>query len=164
MTLTKRIFLIITVLLSCVSCDQGTKSLAESLLSQHEVLSFLGDTFRIQLAHNTGAFLSMGSALPEAWRAGIFSAGVSVMLLGLLAYILFAKSHSSVELLALSLLLAGGIGNLIDRVMFGYVIDFMNIGIGSIRTGIFNVADIAVTFGVLLLIAELVLSPEKEKY
>ncbi|NOU23715.1 MAG: signal peptidase II, partial [Methyloglobulus sp.] len=55
---------------------------------------------------------------------------------------------------AYSLLLAGGAGNLIDRVMCGYVVDFMNIGVGSLRTGIFNVADIAVSVGVLILIAD----------
>lgn len=156
MTIYKRIILLIIVLLVCVSCDQGTKSMAESFLTKTEVWSFWGDSVRLQLAHNTGAFLSLGAALPDAWRAGLFSAGVAFMLIVLMGYILFSKTLSSLEIIALTLMLAGGIGNLIDRVLFGYVVDFMNIGVGTLRTGVFNVADMAVSAGVLLLFADMV--------
>lgn len=145
-----------TVLLICVSCDQGTKSIAESYLPKTEVWSFWGDTVRLQLAHNSGAFLSLGAALPDAWRAGLFSADVALLLIVLMGYILFSKSLSSLEIIALTLMLAGGVGNLIDRVLFGYVVDFMNIGVGALRTGVFNVADMAVSVGVLLLFADMV--------
>lgn len=154
MTITKRIILIIIVLVSCVACDQTTKSVAQSFLSEAQVWSFLGDTVRLQLAHNTGAFLSLGAALPEASRTWIFLVGTGGFLLVLLGFTLFSKSASTVEILAYSLLLAGGVGNLIDRVMYGYVVDFLNIGIGPLRTGVFNVADIAVSVGVLILIAD----------
>ncbi len=152
MKITKRIFLILTVLITCVGCDQATKAVAETYLTENQPWSFWGDTFRLQLAHNTGAFLSLGSALPEAWRAGIFSFGVSIFLAVLCAYILFAKVISKLELSALSLLLAGGIGNLVDRIAYGYVVDFMNVGIGSLRSGIFNVADVAVSVGIVILL------------
>jgi signal peptidase II len=151
-TITKRIILLITILLTCVSCDQGTKSVAELYLSESEALTFLGDTIRFQLAHNSGVFLSLGSSLPQVWRAGLFSTGVGLMLMLLAAYILFSKSLSPLELIGLTLMLAGGFGNLLDRVLFGYVIDFMNIGIGTLRTGVFNVADVAVSIGVSMLI------------
>ncbi|MBM4206711.1 MAG: signal peptidase II [Gammaproteobacteria bacterium] len=156
MTINKRIILLMTVLLICVSCDQGTKSIAESYLPKTEVWSFWGDTVRLQLAHNSGAFLSLGAALPDAWRAGLFSAGVALLLIVLMGYILFSKSLSSLEIIALTLMLAGGVGNLIDRMLFGYVVDFMNIGVGALRTGVFNVADMAVSAGVLLLFADMV--------
>jgi signal peptidase II len=56
---------------------------------------------------------------------------------------------------AWSLVLSGGVGNLLDRVLHdGRVIDFMNLGRGNLRTGIFNVADMCITFGVLLLILQ----------
>jgi signal peptidase II len=154
MTITKRFALIVAILISCVGCDQATKIAAQLWLPESQVWSFLGDTFRLQLAHNTGAFLSLGSALPEAWRAAIFSIGTGGLLLVLLGYTLFSKSATSLEILAYSLLLAGGVGNLADRVMCGYVVDFMNIGIGSLRTGIFNVADIGISVGALMLMFE----------
>lgn len=154
MTITKRFFLIFVVLVSCVGCDQTTKSVAKSFLSETEVLSFFGDTVRLQLAHNQDAFLGMGASLPAAWREVIFSFGVGAILLTLLGYVLLSKSVSRSAIIAFALLFAGGVGNLIDRLMFsGYVVDFINIGIGSLRTGVFNVADIAVTAGVLILFA-----------
>lgn len=76
------------------------------------------------------------------------------MLMALVFLTLFSKSASPTSILAyVLLLLAGGLGNLIDRVMYGgYVVDFINIGIGPLRTGVFNVADVVVVAGALLLL------------
>lgn len=155
MSIAKRLVMIFSVLVSCVGCDQSTKSVAQSMLSETAGWSFLGDTVRFQLAHNPGAFLGLGASLPEAWRVGVLSICVAGMLVALLGYTLFAKSVSPSSIFAIALLLAGGVGNLIDRLMYdGYVIDFINIGIGPLRTGIFNVADIAVTAGVLIFMVD----------
>ncbi|OHX37036.1 signal peptidase II [Methylomonas sp. LWB] len=153
MKLSKRIVLTVIVLISCVGCDQVTKSVAQSFLSETEVWSFCGDVVRLQVAHNHGAFLGLGSSFPENLRDGLFSLGVAGMLVFLLGYILFSKSASPSSILAYTLLLAGGLGNLIDRLIYGgYVVDFINIGIGPIRTGVFNLADVVVVVGALLLI------------
>lgn len=75
------------------------------------------------------------------------------LLAGLLVYLLRKNDLDSVTLIGCSLILAGGIGNLIDRVVFnGVVTDFLNIGIGSLRTGIFNIADVVIMLGVGLVI------------
>jgi signal peptidase II len=153
MNITKRIILIFIVLVSCVGCDQATKSVAQSFLSETEVWSFWGDTVRLQLAHNHGAFLGLGSSFPETLRDGLFSVGVALMLPALLFYTLFSRSVSPPTILAFALLLAGGLGNLIDRLMYGgYVVDFINIGAGPIRSGVFNVADVIVVVGALILV------------
>ena len=152
MRLVKRFIVIMVVLISCVGCDQVTKSAAQSHLSETDSRSFLGDTVRLQLAYNAGGFLGLGASLPAQWRVGLFSVGVLMLLLLLLNYALFVKAISVPMLLAFALLLAGGVGNLADRLLYeGVVVDFINIGIGRVRTGIFNVADIAVTAGVLAL-------------
>lgn len=153
MNLSKRVVLTLIVLISCVGCDQASKSVAKSLLSETAVWSFWGDTLRLQLANNHGAFLSLGSSLPEKLRDGLLSLGVAGMLSALLSYILFSKSASPSSILAYALLLAGGVSNLIDRLMYGgYVVDFINIGIGPIRTGVSNVADVVVVAGALMLL------------
>lgn len=153
MKLSKRIVLTVIVLISCVGCDQASKSVVQSLLSETDVWSFWGDTVRLQLAHNHGAFLSLGSSFPENLRDGLFSLGVAGILIALLGYILFSKLASPSSILAYALLLAGGLGNLIDRVMYGgYVVDFINIGVGPLRTGVFNVADVVVVVGALMLL------------
>jgi len=156
MNLAKRMVLTFIVLISCVGCDQASKSVAQSLLSETEVWSFWGDVVRLQVAHNHGAFLGLGSSLPETLRDGVFSFGIAGMLMALLFQALFSKSASPSSILAYALLSAGGLGNLIDRLMYGgYVVDFINMGIGPIRTGVFNVADVIVVVGVLILVVDM---------
>jgi len=142
------------VLFACVGCDQWTKKLATEHLQQIRPMSFLGDTLRIQYAENPGAFLGAGAQLPENARFWILVVLNAVFLVVIAAVIVVKRPFDRVQTLALALLLAGGIGNLIDRVFHGgLVIDFLNMGIGSLRTGIFNVADMAVlaAFGLLIL-------------
>ncbi len=156
MSIVKRLLLILLVLVACVGCDQSTKSIAEARLPRIRPLSLLSDTLRLQVAHNEGSFLSLGASAPKAWRLATLRIGVSAMLLALLAYALLVESRPAPRFVfALALVLAGGASNLIDRFTNdGYVVDFINVGIGPVRTGIFNVADIAITAGVLLLFAE----------
>ena len=98
--------------------------------------------------------MSLGASAPENLRYVIFTVLVGIILLGFTVVLFKAKNANVPTTIALSFVLGGGIGNLIDRILNdGRVIDFLNIGVGSIRTGIFNVADIAVTFGVLLLVS-----------
>jgi len=152
MSLVKRLCLILFILVACVGCDQATKVYAEAKLPKAQALSFLADTVRLQVAHNEGAFLSLGASLPKTWRVAGLRVGVGAMLLVLLAYALWVAAPSLSFILALALILAGGASNLIDRFAHaGYVIDFINLGLGPIRTGIFNIADIAITVGVFML-------------
>ena len=148
-----RLALISLVLLFSVGCDQVTKHAARLHLKGAESHSYLGDTFRLTYAENQGAFLSAGASLPEGARMAIFVGFVSLFLIGFLVWMLRTKSLDRMSLIACSLLIGGGIGNLIDRVVFdGRVTDFMNMGIGSVRTGIFNVADIWIIAGVVMLL------------
>ncbi len=152
-TAKKRFVLVFFVLVSCVGCDQVTKSVAKSFLADGGVWSILGDSVRLQVAHNSGSFLSFGTWLPEVWRQAFFMGGVGVLVLGMLGYALLSKHSRPLGILAMALLVAGGVGNLVDRFAYGgNVVDFINVGIGSLRTGIFNVADICITFGVLILV------------
>jgi signal peptidase II len=155
MPLAKRIVLVLFVLVACVGCDQSTKAFAEANLPHTQPISLLADTVRLQTTHNPGAFLGLGDTAPKAWRVATLRVGVGVFLIGLLLYTLFASTAAPSTVLALALVLAGGVGNLIDRCTNdGHVVDFMSIGIGPLRTGIFNVADIAITVGVLVLIVQ----------
>lgn len=147
--------IVLVIFTSCIGCDQATKLIAKRQLVPGEVFSYAGDTFRLQYAENTGAFLSLGARLPESWRQWIFTILTGVFLLGLLVYLLASKTLTRTAFVCLALVCAGGIGNLIDRIAYdGRVVDFLNVGIGPLRTGIFNVADMAITFGALLLLLE----------
>ena len=163
MTFLKKSILIVVVLVSCVGCDQATKSIAVAVLPEAQAFSYLGDTVRLQLAHNRGAFLSMGASLPEAWRQGIFTMGTGFLLLCVLAFAFMPKpGHHPLVVLATALVVAGGTGNLVDRVAHhGSVVDFINIGIGPVRTGIFNIADVAITVGALIFLSTALHRPRK---
>jgi signal peptidase II len=148
----KRIINVILILVVCVAADQATKSLAKTYLPRDEVLTFAGDTFRLHYAENSGAFLSLGDSLPQQWRTLLFTIGMGIVVLVVLVYLFTAASLPPLNTLALALIGSGGLGNLIDRIIHGgYVVDFLNVGVGAVRTGIFNVADMAITSGVILL-------------
>jgi signal peptidase II len=140
-------------MVACLGLDQATKYYAFENLQYEPMKSYLGDTFRIHYATNTGAFLGLGNALPENVRFWLFNVFTGIVVSGIFVYLLLASKMKAVETIAFALLVSGGIGNLIDRVMRGgYVVDFMNMGIGKLRTGIFNIADMAIMAGIFLLL------------
>ena len=153
--------LILFVSVICIAFDQISKYAAKVLIKPGTVINLLGDTIRLQLAKNEGAFLSMGSSFPNEYRFWIFTILVSVMLLSLLFYYFLSKSLSTLSYLSLALVISGGFSNLIDRIVHkGVVIDFLNFGIGNLRTGILNIADMAITFGVFLLVYSFLVKSE----
>jgi signal peptidase II len=149
----KRAILILLIVTACVGCDQMTKSIAKSYLLAHPSMSFLGDTFRVQYAENDGAFLSLGASLPPKTRMFIFIGGVSLFLISAFIYLIFASGIDALAVMSLSLVIGGGLSNLLDRIFYsGHVVDFLNLGLGGLRTGIFNVADLAIMLGMFLLV------------
>jgi signal peptidase II len=153
MRLLPRFIVVTLTLFCCVGCDQVSKSAARALLTAGVTESFLADSVRLQLVENPGSFLSLGASLPEHLRFVLFTAAVAVLLLGLVCASLFARRLGPWRFVALALVAGGGISNLIDRLIYGgRVTDFLNVGIGSLRTGIFNVADVAILAGALLLV------------
>ena len=143
----------VIVLLTCVGCDHATKRAAGLLLASGEPVTLLGNSIRFELVSNPGAFLSLGAALPETLRVALFLGLVPVLLgIVLLAFALRERATHA-ELLAVALVIGGGVGNWLDRIAHGgAVTDFVSVGLGSLRTGIFNFADVAVMAGVFLLL------------
>ena len=155
MPLRKRLSTITITTLICVFLDQITKAVAAAKLPS-TTLRFLGDTIRLHYAENQGAFLSLGANLPESTRFLIFTVFSSMVLFALFFYIVYyEKDMPRPQLIVWALMFGGGISNLIDRLFRdGLVRDFLNVGIGNIRTGVFNVADVALTGGVIVLIVQ----------
>lgn len=139
-----------------IGLDRFTKNLAKEHLQNHEPLSYLNDTVRLGYAENTGAFLSFGADWPEAVSFWVFGIGPLLLLIGFFVYcVVKAKMLSFSQLVPFALIFAGGTGNIVDRLMYNrHVTDFMNVGIGNVRTGIFNVADMCVTTAVIILVIQ----------
>jgi signal peptidase II len=156
MRFSSRVVSLAALMVACVGCDQATKSLAEQHLAGRPPVLLLGGSLRLLYAENTGAFLSLGSGLPEAARMWIFVV-ITGAVLGLLLF--YGLTHKDTmrpwEVIALALVVGGGIGNLIDRISLGLVRDFLFLGVGWLRTGVFNVADMAITCGAVLMLAGL---------
>ena len=145
--------LIILVLSLCGGCDQATKNLAQETLPVSQTISYLGGIVQLQYAENTGAMLGLGATLPPAVRMWTLIVINGVMLAGLLWVIWKVKEMTFWSILGSTLVIGGGISNIYDRLVNeGAVIDFMHIGLGNLRTGIFNVADAAIMVGFGLII------------
>ncbi|WP_293747801.1 signal peptidase II [uncultured Paraglaciecola sp.] len=153
MSILKRVQMLLVICLISVGIDQGTKWYAAEYLPKFEMTSYWGDLLRIGYAENTGAFLGLGSGMSDSAKFWIFVCAVGLILSALFIYILRTKTQTAYALASLALIFSGGISNFYDRATNnGAVIDFLNLGFGSLRTGIFNVADMAIMLGVFLLL------------
>lgn len=160
-----RMTLIGSILVATVGCDQLTKFIAHATMRHsHGRIPIVGELFYLQYAENTGGFLSLGSTLPDGARFWLLTVFTGIILSGI-AYVLFTnRGLSRIDAVSLGLLLSGGVGNLIDRLFRdGTVVDFMVMSIGPLRTGVFNVADMAVMAGIFLLFASKLFSPAPEE-
>ena len=145
-----RTALLAGMLISCIGCDQVTKTIATRTLGQppRPVHSLLGGTIRLQYALNPGAFLGLGKDLSTAQRFWFLTVtnGVAMLVLGFL--LVKNWDMAKIKFAAAALILGGGLGNLIDRVrQQGLVTDFLYLEVGPLHTGIFNVADMAIMAG-----------------
>ena len=144
-----RLSLVILILISCINCDQITKSWAKESLASSPPISLLNDSIRIEYSENHGAILSLGANLPSQVRFLFFVVMASILVVLTLVFAINSHSLDQKQLAGLSLVAAGGMGNLLDRIFNdGAAIDFIRLGIGPVRTGVFNVADVAIVAGV----------------
>ena len=144
-----RIALVSGVIAISIALDQATKLIAQTYLSP-QTIHLLGDTVRLRLAENTGAFLSLGAALSPTLRFWIFTVAAAAMVISVTVFALTTDDIPRDGIIAMAFVAGGGLSNLIDRATRGgSVVDFLNFGIGSLRTGVLNVADMAIFFGAL---------------
>ena len=141
-----RALLLIVAALGTIGCDRITKDAASVYLAGAPDRSYLSDTIRLGYVENPGGFLSLGADLPPIARDAVFTGATGIALMALL-WLTFIRTYTGTAELGLVLLVAGGASNWIDRVFRGSVVDFLNMGIGPVRTGVFNVADVAIMLG-----------------
>lgn len=142
------VFRSVTLLLITIATDQYTKFLAVKYLPISSEICFLNNFFKMSLVENHGGFLGIVSGFPENVRFFILNICVSLLLLSCLAYLFFSKKRTIRYDTPLVFVTGGGISNLLDRLLHdGGVTDFLSLGIGNFRTGIFNLADIYILIG-----------------
>jgi signal peptidase II len=148
-----RLGLVVLVLVFCAGCDQATKNIARESLVSSSPVSLLNGSIRFEYAENPGAFLGLGSKLPREGRFLLLAIFTSASLLLSLAFTVGAQSLNVGQWVGLSLLAGGGMGNVMDRIFNdGAVIDFVRLRVGPFQTAVFNLADVAIVVGVMLLL------------
>jgi signal peptidase II len=151
MTLSRKLRLacLLFLLVCTIGCDQTTKHIARTGLNQIGSFALPGGVVELRLAENPGSFLSLGALLPDLARFTVFTLGVGAGLVWLAAYLVCRARMDSWRFIGLSLVLAGGMSNLLDRLLrHGLVTDFITIRVGPIHTGVFNAADVMIILGV----------------
>ena len=144
----RRLVVLLVVLGCTAGCDQTSKHIARSKLSEGGFVSLPGGFGEFRLVENPGSFLSFGDSLPKSLRFTIFTVGVGFGLFSLLAYLVFGRRLGWLIFVGLGLVWAGGTSNMIDRITrHGLVSDSIFIRIGPFHTGVFNVADAVVMIG-----------------
>ena len=130
--------------------DQITKIAATANLQMYQPIEVI-PFFNLTLAHNTGAAFSFLADAGgwQRWFFAVLATGVSIFLF---FWIKKLKPEEKTMAITLSLILGGAIGNLIDRVRFGYVVDFLDVYVGDAHWPAFNIADSAISIGAVLLI------------
>ena len=140
--------------------DQATKWLAEASLSAYQPVPVI-PMFNLTLAYNSGAAFSFLSDA-GGWQRWFFIALTIVVVSMLFSWLWRMRAEERLHALSISLILGGAIGNLIDRVWLGHVIDFLDVYYQTYHWPIFNIADSAITVGVVLLIYDLFVNDHSE--
>jgi signal peptidase II len=134
--------------------DQWTKFVSLKNLKGAPTQNYLWGLFKLIYAENRGAWGSMGSDLDSGWHFLLLIMVPATALLVFTVFLFKSAKITKPEVYAYSLILSGGFGNIIDRILHGYVIDFMYIGYGRIGTNIFNIADVVIMVGVGILLLQ----------
>ncbi len=137
--------LFVALAATIVAVDQVAKAIVTSSLAPRESVDVVGDLVRIVFVQNSGALF--GLFQDNAIAFGI----VSLIVIGLIVAYHARAAASPYLTVTLGLLLGGAIGNMLDRLRLGYVVDFVDVGIGPTRFYTFNVADSAISLAILLL-------------
>ena len=143
-------YLFITILV--IVFDQASKWLMMSWLSLYETVAVM-PYFNLTMAHNEGAAFSF-LAQAGGWQRWFFIGLALIISSLLLVWLAKLKPTEKLEAISLSLILGGAIGNVIDRISYGYVVDFIDLYIGQNHWPVFNIADSAICIGAILLIAD----------
>ena len=152
MDTTRRWIVILFVLAACGFCDQASKFLAGLFLSDGTVWSFFGDTVRAQLVHNEGGVMSLGATASPGWQWFLI-VWIACVLATVLAYALCSRTARLSVVFSAALIFAGGATNFVDRLLHdGSVVDFININLTGLRAAVFNLADVVIIGGFILLV------------
>lgn len=147
------LILIVIVVTTSIGCDQLTKDLARDRLQHAAPVTLVDDLIHLVYAENAGIAFGIGSGLSGGLRFWLFTVGIVAVITAIGAVAYHRRDQGPVFLSGVTLLMAGGVSNLLDRLLNdGHVIDFVVLNIGPMRTIVFNIADVLVCVGAVVLV------------
>jgi len=163
MKLSRRSAFIIILIVLNIALDQISKFWVRTYVVAGSESEIIGNYFTLHNVENSGAFLGMGSDLNPTIKLFVLLI-LPVVVLGLvLRYVFKDKSIDKLSLIGFSCIIGGGLANIYDRILYGSVTDFLYIDLGGVfRTGIFNMADLSVTTGMIMILMASFINRKKE--
>ena len=144
----------ITILIAVIFLfDQLSKFLIRQNVDQYSEIKLIGEYFILTNVENSGAFLGMGSDFSPFIKTIFLLILPIIILICIMIYVYRDKEIDKISLIGFCFIIGGGIANIYDRILYGSVTDFLFIDLGGIfKTGIFNIADLSVTTGMILIL------------
>lgn len=159
---TASLWLPVGMLIFAIATDQLSKMAARRILAAAGDIFLLGGLVRFSLVDNHEGFLGIVRGLPPSLQFFFLYIGVTLLLAVCLVYLFILSRPNCRYDLPLGLVTGGGLSNLLDRILHdGGVTDFMIVAVGSLHTGIFNLADVYILFGSFILGFSLFSSPDR---
>lgn len=144
--------MVMAIVLANVALDQFSKKLVRMHIADHEQIRLVADRVTLTKVENSGAFLSLGDAMHDIWKLFILVLMPVLVLVGGLYFVLSKKQLPLSMTIGISCVIGGGAGNLYDRIVYGSVTDFLHIDFGIFQTGVFNVADMSIMLGMIMIL------------
>jgi signal peptidase II len=159
--LKKKYLILLATVAVAVLLDFITKACIDSNMSLHESVVVIGGLLNITYVRNPGAAFSFLASASPGFRSVFFLTVTILSIVLVLYYIAKSKAEEPLMIFALSLILSGALGNFIDRVRIGEVIDFIDVHLGAYHWPAFNVADSAITVGACIMLFALFKRPKE---
>ncbi len=149
-----RLIFTVTVLGTTIGCDRLSKNMVRARLADNEYITVISSFLTVTRIENPGAFLSLGQGLPSPVKTGLLTVLPMVVLVVAFLFVITKKDLPHKTTIGICLIVGGGIGNIYDRLVYGSVTDFLHVDLVIFQTGIFNMADVFIMIGMLLVLLE----------
>jgi len=147
-----RIITILALVFLNIGCDQLSKKIVREKISTNERIAVIKDNLILTKVENTGAAYSLGSDLSPFTKRILLQLIPAIVLIVMFWVITFKVEYSKEMVIGFCFIIGGGIGNIFDRIVHGSVTDFMYIDLGFFNTEIFNMADVSIVVGSLIIL------------
>ena len=147
-----RVAIILTLVFLNISCDQLSKKMVRNKLDSHERIQVINDNLILTKVENSGAAYSFGSTWSPLLKGIILKIIPAIVLFVLLVMTLLKTEYPKIVVFGFSFVIGGGIGNVFDRIVYGSATDFLYVDLGFFATEIFNMADVSIVIGALIIL------------